>query len=373
MVQKVIRGRDSLTRAKEMTEKLGIGRPLLVAGDRLSAVFFDKTGMELPRFSGYQPNPEWADCAAGAEMYREGGCDGLISLGGGSAMDTAKGIKALLCAASAEDALAGRFEARTIPHLAIPSTAGTGSEATQTSVVYVGWTKHSLSHPSLRPEGVILDAALTDSLPLYHKKACALDALCQGIESFWAKASTEDSQVNAFLAITGVLDNLRAYLAGDGNAAAEMLEASYRSGCAIQVTRTTAAHAMSYQLTKRFHLAHGHACMLTLPALWERMLNDTDVLPVLMDLAQKMRLGSELMVPRFLQGILYDLEMEIPPMPDEQTLDELADAVDIERLSNHPAPLTREDVKDVYRRAFTPKCGAERQACLDIWRYYGQA
>ena len=175
--------------------------------------------------------------------------------------------------------------------------------------------KHSLDHPALLPEGVILDPDLLATLPLYHKKACALDALCQGIESYWARKATEDSQVDAFLAFTGVLDNLRPYLAGDPHAAEELQYAAYRSGCAIAVSRTTAAHAMSYRLTKRYGLAHGHACMLTLPAIWEAMLDDTDALPVLMDLAQKMRLGSELMGPRLLRGILYDLEMPFPARP----------------------------------------------------------
>lgn len=374
MIQKVKRGRGSLSYVRDMMEKLGMTKPLVVCGNTLAPVFYEKAlpEGECVRFSGYHPNPAWEDCAAGAALYRENGCDGIVSLGGGSAMDTAKSIKALLLTGNEEKAKNCEFPDVKLPHIAIPATAGTGSEATQFAVMYFGGKKHTLTHPALLPDGVILDASLLDTLPEYHKKASALDALCQGMESYWAKATTEDSQVDAYLAIIGVLDNVRAYLAGDPHAADEMLEAAYRGGRAIQVSRTTAAHAMSYGIAGHFGIAHGHACMLTLPWLWEAMLNNEDVLPILMDLAQKMRLGSELVVPRLLTGIMIDLGMEAPDMPDDATLDALTETVNPARLGNHPAPLDKADLKRIYRCAFIKKRGAERQACIDIWKYYGQ-
>lgn len=370
MVKKVLRGRNCLSRLPELMEALSVRRPLIVGSQRLTA----RLPVDGARFSGYHPNPDFADAAAGAALYRQNACDGLISIGGGSAMDSAKAVKAMLLSANDDAALRSELTGdEAIPHIAVPATAGTGAEATQFAVVYVAGRKVSLSHPALLPDGVVLDASLLDTLPVYHKKSCALDALCQGIESYWAKGATEDSQVNAFLAVTGVLDNLRGYLAGDSAAAEGMLEAAYRSGRAIQVSRTTAAHAMSYQITKRLGLAHGHACALTLPVLWEQMLNQEDALPVLMDLAQKMRLGSEYMPPKLLWGLLIDLGMEPERVPDEETLAQLTDSVDPERLSNHPVPLTREDLKRAYRLAFTRKAGPERQVCVDLWRYYGQS
>jgi alcohol dehydrogenase class IV len=172
--------------------------------------------------------------------------------------------------------------------------------------------------------------------------------------------------------VIGVLDNLKGYLAGDPHAAEEMLDASFQSGKAIQITRTTAAHAMSYMLTKRLGLAHGHACMLTLPTLWERMQEHEEMKDMLQDLSAKMRLGDMCMVPRLLRGILYDLEMAIPPVPDEETLEELAGSVNTERLNNHPVAMTKDEIREAYRRAMTPLCENEKQACLDIWRYYGR-
>ena len=178
--------------------------------------------------------------------------------------------------------------------------------------------------------------------------------------------------MHAFLAIIGVLDNLKAYLAGDPHAAEEMLDASFQSGKAINITRTTAAHAMSYRLTKTMGIAHGHACMLTLPVLWEMMQEGGEMNDVLDDLSGKIRMGDRRMVPKLLRGILYDLEMEIPPVPDEETLRDLADSVNIERLNNHPVRMSADEIREAYRRALTPLCENEKQACLDIWRYYGR-
>ena len=373
MVQKVIRGRGSIEKTQVMLEKLGIERPMIIGSVHLTGRLLKKnpTLLASPVFSEYHPNPDLKDAVPAMNLFRNGKCDGIISIGGGSAMDTAKTVKALLYAESTETAMEGRFPDRMeTPHLAIPGTAGTGAEATQNAVVYIGNRKISLSHQDLQPEGVILDADLLDTLPEYHKKSAALDALSQGIESYWCAAATADSRVHAFLAVLGVLDNLKAYLAGDPHAAEEMMDASFQSGKAIQITRTTAAHAMSYQLTKTMGYAHGHACMLTLPILWEQLEKHEELKAVLEDLSRKIRLTDSRAVPKLLRGILYDLDMEIPDLPAEEVLNSLADAVDPQRLGNHPVPMTREEVKQTYRKAFTPLCTAEKQACLDLWKYY---
>ena len=372
---KVFRGSGSLKKVPEMMEKLGIRHPLVVGMEPLTGrlLKLNPALLACPVFSAFHPNPDLQDALAGADMYRKEGCDGLVSIGGGSSIDTAKAVKALLSVSSAEDAAHNRFpDEMPIPHIAAPGTAGTGSEATQTAVVYVDGAKVSLNHPGLLPDGVVLDASLLESLPTYHRKSCALDALAQGIESYWCASATSDSRVHAYLAILGVLDNLKAYLAGDPHAAEEMMDASFQSGKAIQITRTTAAHAMSYRLTKTYGIAHGHAVMITLPTLWEMAAEHDEMREVLSELSTIMRLGDPLMVPRLLKGIMFDLEMQIPELPDSAALDELAGSVNAERMNNHPVKMTREEIREAYRRALTPMCEAEKQACLDIWRYYGE-
>ncbi len=375
MYHKVFRGRFCLRKLPEMTAALGITRPLVVGHASLVSVLLRQCPSLLssPVFSAFHSNPDLSDSEKGAEMYRKECCDGLISIGGGSCIDTAKAVKARLNTETEDTLTRGLLNGSfACPHIAIPGTAGTGSEATQFAVVYVNGVKVSLNHPMLKPDGVILDASLLDYLPLYHQKSCALDALAQGIESYWSKGATDDSRVHAYLSIIGVLDNLKSYLAGDSHAADEMLDASFQSGKAIQITRTTAAHAMSYRLTGLLGLAHGHACMLTLPTLWEMMEEHEEMHPLLQDLSGKMRLGDLRMAPRLLKGILYDLEMEIPPIPEESILEELASSVNVERLNNHPVKLSREEIKEAYRRAMTPLCENEKLACLDIWKYYGR-
>ena len=373
-IQRVVRRRGSLKKIIELAGKLEILRPMIVGGNTLTSRLLRRVPelLTAPVFSGFHPNPDLSDAAVGAEMYRANGCDGIISIGGGSAIDTAKAVHTLLFCKNPETVAAGNLpEKMKVPHLAVPGTAGSGADATQNAVVYVNGTKASLSHPDLKPDGVLLDAELLDSLPEYHKKSCAMDALAQGIESYWCEAANDDSRVHAYLAILGVLDNLKAYLAGDPHAADEMLDASYQSGKAIQITRTTAAHAMSYQLTKTFGIAHGHAVMLTLPTLWEMMSEDEQTAPVLKDLSRLMRLGDPLMAPRLLRGVMADIGLTVPAFPDDRILDMLTDSVNPERLANHPVKLTRSEIRNAYVRSLLPMEDAERQACLDIWKYYG--
>ena len=129
MEQMIIRGRGSLTAGniKALMATLNVRRPMLVCSARMQAEIATRLGVEGPVFSGYHANPDLADAAAGAAMYLENGCDGLISVGGGSAMDTAKAVKALLLAGDMGAVKRSCLPDRPLPHMAIPGTAGTGA------------------------------------------------------------------------------------------------------------------------------------------------------------------------------------------------------------------------------------------------------
>ena len=374
MSQYVIRGRGSLNGGNiaALLEALSVQRPLLVCGARMAEVFRSRTDMPWPVFSGYHPNPDLADSVAGAGMYRECGCDGLISLGGGSAMDTAKAVKALLLTGEMERVKRSELPGDVwLPHIAIPGTAGTGSEATPFAVVYVDGQKLSLDHPALLPEAVVLDGSLLATLPEYHRRACAMDALAQGIESFWAAKATEESRVHAVKAIRGVIFNMSAYLAGEKDAQDALLEAAYESGCAIAVSRTTAAHALSYQITKRIGPAHGHACMLTLPHLWAHLYESGRGGETLEALADCIGLPNGYSGALLLQGLLLETGLDSREMPEEKLLDELAASVNTQRLGNHPEPLTSQELREIYAAAFTPMDRGTREAATGLWRQYG--
>ena len=365
MEQIVIRGRGCLNQGNiaGLLEQMNMRCPMLVCSARMQSDIVGRLGLACPVFSGYHANPDLADASAGAEMYRSHGCDGLISVGGGSAMDTAKAVKALLLAGDMEAVKASRLPEGALPHIAIPGTAGTGAEATPIAVVYVNNEKLSLDHPALLPEAIVLDSTLLDTLPLYHKKACAMDALCQGIESYWAVKATAESRIHAERAILGVLRNLDAYLAGDAAAADAVLEAAYESGCAIRISRTTAAHAMSYQITKRIGPAHGHACMLTLPHLWRHM-GDAPVLTALNALMGTTN-GADLLL-----CMLAALDMLPDAQPDDALLDALAASVNVQRLGNHPEKLTAAQLREIYAAAFQPIEEDERARLAALWRHY---
>lgn len=374
MAQTVVRGRGSLNGGSiaALMQALHMEKPLLVCGARMAEVFSRRTGMTLPTFSGYHPNPDLADSEAGAVLYRQEGCDGVISLGGGSAMDTAKAVKALLLTGDMARVKRSDLPADAVlPHIAIPGTAGTGAEATPFAVTYVDGQKLSLDHPQLLPEAVLLDSLLLDTLPEYHRKACAMDALSQGIESFWAKTATAESRSHAGKAIRGVVFNMSAYLAGDAQAQDAMLEAAYESGCAIRISRTTAAHAMSYQITKLLGPAHGHACMLTLPHLWAHLYESGAQREALEKMAEMLGLPNGFYGSILLQGLLLEMGLESRSLPDESVLDALTASVNTQRLGNHPEALTAEQLRAIYVEALTPMDQGMREAAEALWRQYG--
>ena len=144
-----------------------------------------------------------------------------------------------------------------------------------------------------------------------------------------------------------------------------MLLAAYESGCAIRISRTTAAHAMSYQITKRIGPAHGHACMLTLPHLWRQM-GDA---PVLAELSDVMGV-SPADAPELLLGLLAASEMLPEELPDASTLDALVASVNVQRLSNHPQRLSQMELRAIYTRALTPVGADERARLVSLWRAY---
>lgn len=367
-------GRGTLSGANVslLLREMGASKPMLVAGARTKDLFFARTGMRLPVFDAFHPNPDLQDCVAGAALYREKGCDALISVGGGSAMDTAKGVKALLMTDLPHVRENQIPSENTVPHLAIPGTAGTGAETTAVAVLYENGQKLSVDHPSLLPDAVLLDGSLLDTLPDYHRKSCAMDALAQGIESWWAKKATPGSRIHAEHAIRGVLDNLTAYLRGDHKAQDAMLHAAYESGMAILTTRTTAAHAMSYQITKKLGAAHGHACMLTLPHLWVHLAAQEANQPMLMELSHLFGGENPMDGALLLKGLLATLELDKIPMPDDATLDALAASVNPERLGNHPETLTTAQLRAIYVQAFTPMTESERAEAIAAWERYGQ-
>lgn len=287
--------------------------------------------IQLVRFSGFPSNPDWEDIQTGAELFRSSGCGLIAAVGGGSAIDTAKCIR---CSSGGN-----------VPLLAIPTTAGSGSEATHFAVVYRQGVKESVDCGL--PDAVLLDPSVLDTLPDYQRKATMLDALCHGIESFWSVKATEESRRCSERAIQRIMDSYEGYLSNTSEGNTGMLEAAHLAGKAINIAQTTAGHAMCYQMTKLYGLAHGHAAALCVSKLWPWLLEHSARLPE--GLASAMGCGTmEEAAARF-QAILDGLELERPACTEAE-LTKLTASVNPERMKNLPVHLTEREIRKLYQK-----------------------
>ncbi len=225
-------------------------------------------GMHPVYFDRFSPNPTSEDAAEASRTAAINGCDGIVAIGGGSCCDVAK--VAALCGNQPEliEEFAkglGLERARPLPLIAAPTTAGTGSETTHFAAIYVNGRKVSIAHERLRPMGVILDERFQHAMPTSVAACSGLDALCQAMESTWAVGSTDVSLAYAREAGRMIGQNLvMSVLHADRDARRAMMIGSHLAGKAINISKTTAAHALSYQLTQACGVAHGHAVALML-------------------------------------------------------------------------------------------------------------
>ncbi|MFC1743191.1 phosphonoacetaldehyde reductase [Candidatus Riflebacteria bacterium] len=279
--QEIFSGPGSLEKTKIILKKANPGRIFLLTGrdsfnssgaaDRIAAVLKDYAYL---RFYDFQLNPRHEDIQKGLKLFNKEGCDFILAIGGGTVLDTAKAISQL-ANQDGDDIIPFIKGEKTaaeakIPLVAIPTTAGTGSESTHFSVVYINKKKYSFAHPAQLPDHVILDPSLTMSLSSYLTACTGMDALSQAIESFWSIHSTQQSREYSREAMKLLLANLESCVKKPEIEAREkLLLASNLAGKAINIAKTTAAHALSYPLTSYYNVPHGHAVALTLPSFIE--------------------------------------------------------------------------------------------------------
>lgn len=225
---------------------------------------FDKM-CDIPHvtFSNFKPNPDYKGIIEGSKVFRTKDCDCLVSIGGGSSIDVAKGIKYIL-------------KDKGLTHIAIPTTTGTGCESTQFAVVYKEGKKISLDSAELLPNVAILDGSLVSTLSDFQKRCTLLDALCQCVESHWSINSTEESRKYSLAGLDAILHSYKKYLANDLESNRMMMRGANLSGQAINITRTTAPHALSYVITKEYGIPHGCAVAMTIIQFWNHLLSNLD-------------------------------------------------------------------------------------------------
>jgi alcohol dehydrogenase len=346
MIQEMEMAQDSFRRVADLVQEKQISKVLLVTG---SHIHEDKINLlhnaSIRIFNHYTPDKGLLDFE---KIQRDVSTSSwkpelIVAVGGGRILDTAKLI--VHCFSKDEK-----------PYfIAIPSTAGSGSEATSFAVVYKGREKYSIENPDMLPDHVLLDAKMLETLPPEQRAISGIDAFSQAVESIWNKHATHLSINKATQALDLIYNNLAdfVHLKSDERDQS-MLIASYKAGEAIAITRTTGCHALSYYLTAEHDIPHGQAVGFFLPSFF--IYNDVpeadtrlqmiyDVLNV--GMASKAFEAVTLLMKRCGLATRFsqiDLNVDI---------DKLVDSVNHQRFSNNPVAFDRDRLKTLITHYIT--------------------
>lgn len=321
---------------------------------------------EVVRFFDFAANTKSDDVKHGCALFSHGQFDTIISVGGGSAIDMAKLIKASAYA-GIDAVIDGRLDniADGVLHIAIPTTAGTGSEATHFAVVYREKTKYSVAHPFLLPQVAIIDPQLTMSMSPHLTATTGLDALAQAIESYWSTQSTDESKEYAGHALEYIMRSLERVIHTPTRTLREdMAFGAHYAGKAINISKTTAPHALSYFFTSYFGIPHGHAVALTLGVFLEynMAVSTLDVTDVRGDAYVRAAMGEVIGYMKcstvdeaasVVRGILQKAGLATR-LSDfgfrEMDIDACVHSVNVERLNNNPRKITEEQLRTIVER-----------------------
>lgn len=368
-MQQIINGIDKLS---GILQEVGC-RKLFLAIDSSYPFLNIKEAIEaLPveekvKFSDFTPNPLYEQVCNGIELLKSSNCDTILAVGGGSAIDVAKCIKLAVLAEEGNAAIIPPLvsqrlpiDGAKIPFIAIPTTAGTGSESTHNAVMYYEGAKQTVTNDGVLPDYAVLEPSVLKTLPLYQKKCTMMDALCQGIESWWSVNSTEESYEYSRKTIELIMANWLKYIfENDDEAAKQIMLAANYGGRAINITQTTAAHAFSYKITSLYKLPHGHAVAVCLPEIWEYMIGHMDkcidrrgqeyLSDIFTLISNAMGCENpEQAIAEFRQ-MMKEMELKNPESGNkENELNILSTSVNPVRLKNNPVRIDNNTAKNLY-------------------------
>ena len=329
--------------------------------------YIEGLGFPHVMFDGFSPNPLYEDVCKGIDLFQITKCDTLLTVGGGSAIDVAKCIKLAVLAKEGNDAIIPPLvntrvecDGTKLPFIAIPTTAGTGSESTHNAVMYYEGAKQTVTNDAVLPDVAILEPKVLKTLPLYQKKCTMLDALCQGIESWWSVNSTKESYDYSRKTVELIMANWHKYIfENDDEAAKQIMLAANYGGRAINITQTTAAHAFSYKITSLYKLPHGHAVAVCLPEIWQYMLNHADkcidsrgseyLSGIFQSIVTVMGCATSSEAIALFRQILNEMEIQNPVsdnLPSDISL--LTSSVNPIRLKNNPVELDETTIRNLY-------------------------
>ena len=371
--QDVIVGSGSAEKLGEAAKKLGGTHALIISGPHLTKMGHVKhcqgllkaAGIASDAFTETEGNPSTETVAKAAEMYKSCGADFLVAFGGGSPMDVAKAVAvvAKFGGKITDYEGAGTVPGEPVPLIALPTTAGTGSEVTAAAVI----TDHSRNYKltvfdaKLIPKAAILDPDFLTTAPAGIAAACGIDAMVHAIEAYISRAASPFSDAMAEKALELIGKNLRRYVANrtDLEAASGMLTGSLFAGIAFSWARLGDVHAMSHPVSAYFDVPHGVANAILLPTVMEfNALADDGKYENIYDYIS-LNPSSEYFEPQDLVELLKELNesLGIPACLADvgvkaDNFDAMADdAMKSGNIAVNPRTTTKKDILALYQKA----------------------
>jgi alcohol dehydrogenase len=316
-----------------------------------------RLSMPFIRFSDFSPNPKLEEIKRAYEQFKQEDYGLLIGIGGGSAIDVAKAIKMFYF----------NDTGLKVPLVAIPTTAGSGSEATHFIVYYCGKEKQSKGESSVTlPDYAIIDPNFVLGLPKKISAETGLDALSQAIESYWSIISTPESQNYARNAIELLRDNLENSVNNSNRHSKQaVMKAANLAGKAINISRTTACHATAYPITSYFGVSHGHAVALTLGQMlvFNSQVSESDcsdkrgveyVRKTINELTTLLGFSAPEQANQYLSKLIKDLGLKTRLIElgiDKKAIETIVkNGFTPERVKNNPRVLKEEDLRKILER-----------------------
>ena len=322
-------------------------------------------------YSGVFTEPTVDFVQEGIRSYRESGCDFLLAVGGGSAIDTAKAIAVMATNSGAIEDYQGANKVREpgAPLIAVPTTAGTGSEVTQFTIITDTKrdVKMLIASPFLIPRKAIVDPLLTLSMPRGLTAATGIDALTHAIEAYVSVKAQPMSDIFALSAIELISGSLRqAWSNGNNREAREKtMLGALQAGIAFSNSSVALVHGMSRPIGAYFHVAHGvsNAALLSVVTEFSLIGNPERYARVAKAMGENIEgltvLEASDMAAEAVVRLIEDIE--IPSLPElgveEDKLDKLApkmaeDAIASGSPANNPRQATKEEIVELYKLAY---------------------
>ena len=369
-------GAGTLSLLPDLAKELGKSKAYIISGPHLNKIgmvakcqkALKSAGMDSECFTETEGNPSTNTVAKATEAFKESKADFIVAFGGGSPLDVAKAVAVLATYGGniVDYEGGGKVPGSIVPMIAIPTTAGTGSEVTAFSVITDHSRNYKLTVVSnyLLPMYAILDPELITTVPAGTASACGIDAMVHALEAYISKTSSPFSDIFAKEALRLIGGNLRDYVADRSNLAAceAMMVGSLFAGIAFSHARLGDVHAMSHPISAYFDVPHGVANAILLPTVVDFNMSDADpekYCYIYHCISKEQTVDTKFMPDMLAAEIrVWNHELGIPPtlssvgVTSDQFEQMADDAMKSGNIQVNPRFTTKNDILNLYAQAF---------------------